>query len=203
MADPVLPLEIVFDAVKALFDDEGPPVACVFGWREVPKQINQGPGGAARVVFVPGLDGKAGEYMGARRPGRNPRPLRTLVESARVHCWAFDSTAPNDERAQYRAAMLLHDATVRAIELALRSADAPNVPGDGKSFDEPVWIRKDSERAFGAELAFTLRVEHAIFDVEHTEITNAQGQTTAVLAKDATAPGTSDGTAVIEQEISP
>lgn len=162
-----LALLLLYDDVAARFAAEAPTIQCSFGWREPTKQINQGAGGAARVVFEPGVERKAGKYTGARRPGRNPRPLRTMLESCTVRCWAFDASAPNDERAQYRAARLLHDATVRAIELSMRSKALANL--NPEPFTDPKWVGDGVERQFGAELQFTLQLESIVPDTPYDE----------------------------------
>lgn len=93
----------------------GPAVPTfAFGTREPAKR-----GDTRRVIFVPGDDsGNAGDYAPARNPGRNPRPLGTLRERFTLYVEAFDSTSPESELAQWKAARLLWDATVRAIYLA-------------------------------------------------------------------------------------
>jgi hypothetical protein len=96
----------------------GPAVpAFAFGTREPAKR-----GDTYRVTFVPGDDaGDAGEVRPARNPGRDPRPLHTLVETFTVYCEAFDNDAsgnPEVELLQWKAARLLWDGVIRAIYLS-------------------------------------------------------------------------------------
>lgn len=93
----------------------GPAVPVfAFGTREPAKR-----GDSLRVIFVPGDEaGDAGEVGPARNPGRDPRPLMTLGELFTVYCEAYDSTGPEVELAQWKAARLLWDAVMRAIYLS-------------------------------------------------------------------------------------
>lgn len=161
----VLALELVYEDVKARFALEAPDVAVVFGWRSPPNQLTQGTGRANRIAFVPGEAEKAGSYVGARAPGRNPRPLRTFIETCTVYCWAFDGATKalaNSDLAQWRAARLLHDAAIRAIELAMRKGSIANL--SRVPFTSPRWVKPDGERGFGAELGFVLSLESAVTD---------------------------------------
>jgi hypothetical protein len=189
-----LPSLLLVDAVQERLSTSLPLVKVSFGWREPNKQVNQGTGGAARVVFVPG-DGtnaqKAGEFRGARNAGMNPRPLATFVETLTVLCWAFDATDPNNERHQYRAARLLTDAVVVAIQLAWRG-EAANLPGVSVGLTDPEWVLKDVERRFGCELRFRVTVESLVLDTEDYAEQLAKGLFGAVLARDDEAPGTAD-----------
>lgn len=158
-------LRLLFQDVKDRFALEGPTANVVFGKREPAKQINQGPGRANRVVFVPGDPaGKAGKYEGAKiarvpLAERRIRSLGTLRELATVYCWAYDFDAPNDEAAQYEAARTLHDYVVRAI---YRS---PNVGHGSYTLLSPGWAQKSTERKFGAELFFLIEFEARILDL--------------------------------------
>lgn len=136
-------------------EDDPPPIACVFGWREPAKQINAGPAGAARVVLQPGdPSGKLGSLEGAKLPGRNPLPVATLVELATLYLWAVDSSDRSD-LAQYRAARRLHDLVVPIL---LR-----NFRGRWKLLAAD-WVRPELERPYGAELRLVIAVEALIAD---------------------------------------
>ncbi len=154
----VFALSTLVEDVRAQFTADELTANIAFGWREPAKAINQGVGGANRVLFVPGVDGKVGQYAPPRNPGRNPRPLRTLLEQATVLCWAVDTSAPNDELAQYEAARTLHDQVVRAIYLS------PNVGHGSFDISDPQWVASSTEKRFGAEIKFTLTVQAAITD---------------------------------------
>lgn len=166
MAADTLALEKLYLDIVARFTTEAPSVEILFGWREPAKQLNQGTGRANRVCIVPGIDGKAGSYDGAKRPGRNPRPLATFNESATVYVWAYDASGPNDELKQWKACRLLHDAVIRALELSTRSETGANVQLE---YSDPEWLGP-TERRFGAELRFVLDVESMIPDSPYTEV---------------------------------
>lgn len=158
----VFAVSLLYQDVVDRFADDELTANIVFGWREPAKQINQGPGRANRVCFVPGVDGKAGDYGPARFPGtRNdgsPRHLATFHELVSVYVWAFDGDAPNDELKQYEACRDLHDSVVRAIYLS------PNVKPRQMALSDPKWLVDRKERRFGVELVFTIEIEGAIVD---------------------------------------
>lgn len=157
-------LSLLFEDVKAQFTADATNANLVFGWQERTKRINQGLGGAARVVFEPGEDkGKAGQYgpsVQNRRPMalRATRSLGTFLESCTVECWAFDASAPGNEQVQYEAARWLHDLTIRAI---YRS---PRVGHGSFEIKDPTWITDKKELRFGAAIRFTLIVQAKIAD---------------------------------------
>ncbi|WP_156338488.1 hypothetical protein [Chondromyces crocatus] len=142
--------------MRQVFADESITAVVVLGEREPAKQLNQGPGRANRVVFAPGDEsGGAGEYAAARNPGRNPRPVRTLVALSRVYVWAYDGAAPNSEEAQYEAVWVLHDRTISAIHRKAHGTYQVTAPR---------WTNKVTERAFGKELVFMLQLEVPILE---------------------------------------
>lgn len=146
MADsPVLALEILHDAVVARFALDGTPCDFAFGWRE-PNRQGQLP--VANIVTMPGdPQGALGDMMGPRYPGAlTVRPLAGLWESFTVYIQAHDPDAPENERAQYRAARLLYDAWIRAVYLAAFGNWRINTQ---------TWITTKNERRFGAGLRIT------------------------------------------------
>jgi len=152
----ILAVERVFELVRERFAVEAPEVSVVFGWRKPGQQINQGNGRANRIVFVPGDDEAAGAWVGARQPGKLSRSLRTFLEPCTVYVWAFDGeNAANaaSSLAQWRACRLLLDATVRAIDLALRQL--VGIPDD-QAYTKAKWLIPEGERQFGAECRFVL-----------------------------------------------
>lgn len=158
-------LKLVHD-VREVFAEENVTANVVLGDRESAKQTNQGPGRANRVVFAPGDEnGGAGEYAAARNPGRNPRPVRTWIAIARVYCWSWDSSAPNDEEKQYEAVWTLHDWTVVAIH---RKAHGTY------QLSKPRWLNAVKERTFGKELVFMLQLEVPILDTPYPVVSDVQ-----------------------------
>lgn len=115
MADK-LALEHIFDTIKARFAVEVPACGLFFGWRAATEQISTFP----RIVFTPGQEGALGEFLPARDPGQNPRPLATLGELVTVEISAMDEAEPSSEIAQYRVTRFLMDDFFRALYHAAR-----------------------------------------------------------------------------------
>lgn len=108
----ILALPNLFDTVVAAFGAAGSTVDQAFGWSAPNQQYPSG----TRIVWTPGdPNGSLGEFLTAREPGRNPRPLATLGELFTVQIRSSDETAPNDERAQYQSARLLFDSWWSAV----------------------------------------------------------------------------------------
>jgi hypothetical protein len=178
----VFPLVALYQAVKQRFADEGTTANVVFGRRETAKQVNQGTGGANRVIFEPGRDGRMGSYLPAKYPGRDTRPLGCLREYATVYCWASaGGTGSNDESAHYEAARLLHDATYRSLYLASFDEVLCTL-----RFGDPSWILAKTERFYGYECQFTLDLEAMIPDAPYSMTSMTGAAITTVLAESLT-----------------
>lgn len=139
----------------------------VFGKRAIAQHLNQGPGRANRVVFVPGEgSGNLGAYGGATKgsasiassPGRNPIALWDWTISGRVFVWAFDGEAPEDELAQWRAMVELHDAVVTAIHSYEPGFYRLRAPVDVS----PALV----ERRFGMEMSFVVDLIQPVLAIE-------------------------------------
>ena len=192
-----LAFEILYDGVKAKLAEDGNTCAVVFGQREVAKRINGGPGQANRVVFAPGDEkgaiGEYGEATKARLPSfqnrSTPRTLFTLGELFRVYCWAFDSSDPENELAQYRAARFLHDQVVRALYHA----------GHGTFIlTKPTIVPIGVERKFGCEIVINLTIiaklpddPGPVADPDFATVKPTTGIGPSILEK--VPPGTEDG----------
>lgn len=163
MADTLALSKLVAD-VEAYFDAAAATTVFAFGWREPTKQTNQGPGRANRILFVPGDDSGEDADMGkdapARNPGRNPRPIGTLVESFTVYVWAYDGTAPENELKQYEAARFLYDAWRAAMYHAARGTF---------TIEKQAWRTKSKERRLGAEIRALCTVQAMIPDTPWRE----------------------------------
>lgn len=159
---PPLRLPALFETVRhILIERDQGTMSVTWGARESGKQVNQGLGRANRVIFKPGKAKKIGKYEPARRPGGNPRTLFRLRELAEIRIWAADTTAPNDELAQYKAVMALHGQVVRALYHA----------GHGTfTLEDPEWVTKDIERPFGMEMTVTLSIDHPLYDATNDEV---------------------------------
>lgn len=152
-----LSLDYLFDRIVTQSAERlDPAPACFFGWREPGKQLNQGTGGANRILLVPGdPGGKVGDIEGGKRPGRDPNGLATMVEVATLYLWSYDATDPTDARLQWRAARRLHDVVIPLCIRAFR--------GRWKQMAK-TWLRSDLERPFGAEMQVVFAVESMIPD---------------------------------------
>jgi hypothetical protein len=158
--------------VGAFLAANGVTATVEVGWKRRPQQLNQGPLGANRVVFIPSDEkGEAGSLKPVRFPGqRTVRDgegapvgnIRSLLEWERqvvVSIWASDRTTPgdpNNEAAQIEAVETLFEWVVRATHAA-PGAFASVTWGD-PTFTVP------AERSFGLELLAPLTFSHPIFD---------------------------------------
>jgi len=151
-------------AVSKLFADVSADLAehaitanVVFGWRELAKQVNQGPGQANRVVFVPGTvpDGDMGKDLPARNPGRVPRPIATVAEIVTIEVWGYDASAPENELKQYEAARFLYD----AVRAAVYRSSHGTYTIEGQN-----WVTEKTERRFGAAIRIELAIQAMIPD---------------------------------------
>jgi hypothetical protein len=156
MAD-TLALERLFKAVVKRFGDEGTEVPNLFGGR---KPAERG-GSQNRIVWVPGdPSGAAGELVGARQPGRNPRPIATLLEMFTVYVEGRDVVNMDleNELAQYKATRLIFDAWYRAAYLSARKLLVVKSAS---------WMVDRTVRRHGATLRVVCTVEAMIPDVAY------------------------------------
>ncbi len=147
-----LALDAVYDVLVTESADRLDPAPAVhFGWREAPKQVNQGAGGANRIVLQPGdPSGKVGDLSGGKMPGRNPPPVATLAEIGTLYLWAVDLSDSTDARKQWIATRRLFDVVIASLQR--------NFTGRWKILSNK-WIRTDLERPFGAEIELVFAVE--------------------------------------------
>lgn len=155
----------LYDTVKAAL----PTVSVAFGEREIGKQTNQGPGRANRVVFAPGDEsGSLGPLEGARSPGPNLR-MRGVVGrrlarvlwnwqlAGRMYVWAYDGSAPNDERKQWDAFVALYERVVEACH---------RYESGGYSLGPPKDTRKTVERRFGFEAVTLVTIGQPVLSTD-------------------------------------
>ncbi len=157
--------------VASFFAANGVTAAVSVGWRERDKVLNQGSGGANRVVFIPSsLTGDAGAIAPVRFPGdRNVRataadaPIATIrslgswERTVSVSVWAADRSDPTNESAQIEATETLLEWVMRAVH------SAPGAFADaqfGKVLMTPL-----TQRSYGLELSVELSFKQPIFDV--------------------------------------
>jgi hypothetical protein len=166
----VFALEKLFDDVVARFATEGPwitppivsppapgvPVPNEFGWKKPEQQKLRG----NRIIWVPGDDdsGDAGEYLPARQIAGNPRNLARVGELFTVYIVGEDKAQPENERAQYNAARVLHDAWFRAVWLAAFGTF---------KFNKPKWFGDAKERRRGATLRVLGTIDSPLPDTIH------------------------------------
>jgi hypothetical protein len=157
--------------VASFFAANGITAVVDVGWRKRDRQINQGPGGANRVVFTPSNDDGDGGSMGpVRFPGnRNVRDavdsppvatIRSLASWERlvlVSVWGVDSTDQQNESAQIEATETLLEWVVRAVHSAPGAFAAA-------SFGKVKWT-PPPERSFGLEARVELTFSQPIYDV--------------------------------------
>lgn len=150
MAD-ILALEKLFDDVSARFASESTNAVNVFGWKAPAHQLTSN-----RIAWVPGApSGALGDDAPARNPGRNPRPIATLLEQFHVVISASDGTAPEDERAQYHATRVLRDAWQRACYLAAHGTFG---------IKSQQWLVDKTQRRFGAAIVAVCWIEAMVPD---------------------------------------
>lgn len=151
-------------SVRTYFTSNAVTATARLGWKQPTQQINQGPGGANRVIFIPSdPSGRGGSLDGgARQPG--PRVFggdttaRSLVSWKRlvtVSVWAVDTSDPHDEEKQIEAVEDLFEWTIRAVH-AYAHADA--------RWGEVVWTVSPIEHVFGRELRAALTLNLPMFD---------------------------------------
>lgn len=163
-------------AVQAFLTDNSVNARVEVGWRRRNQQLNQGPGGANRVVFTPSADdsGAGGSlipprFVGPRtvydkdplavdptRPVATMRALRDWQRRALVSVWAVDVTRREDEAAQIEAVETLFEWVMRAVH---------GSPGAfaAVTWGDVTWT-PPGERAFGLELRAGLTFTHPVFD---------------------------------------
>lgn len=157
------------DTVRAFFTAQGVTANVEVGWRRRPQQINQGTGGANRVVFSPSIGDSGGAIVSARFPGNrrvrdgsgnlvgDVRSLQDWTRECTVSVWAVDATDLHNEELQIAATESLFEWVVRAVHVA------PGAFAEAK-FTDVKWTIP-AERSYGVELLASLTFKHPIFDV--------------------------------------
>jgi hypothetical protein len=167
--------------VRAYFDANGIAAKVSAGWTARYRQDNQGPGGASRVVFVPGdfdpgggppkvLDGGEIDRDGAMNQiGLNPS-LRTLAWHHAVYTacvWGVHPEKPQDEEAQLWATKALLHRTVRAMHLAVDPETGQGAGfGNIESWGKLRYTLPPGEMGYGREAVFRFVLLEPLFDQE-------------------------------------
>jgi hypothetical protein len=168
----VLALELLYEDVVARFAEERPGIEQPFGWREPQKRL-----AGRRIVWVPGDDDDVGEIGTPTKPGRNPRPLYTLDELCTIYVKGYDTTQPENERAQWRACRLLLDDVLRALYLSAHTR---------VSMRGLRWVNDKNERRAGAAVRLVIAIESMVPDADvDTSTTNSATTLSLLDASDA------------------
>jgi hypothetical protein len=164
-------------AIVALFQDvasyiaahwPGDAPAVVFGIRARWQQLNDGIGGANRIVVIPGtLDGDDGDAAGVVGPGSfeetgAARGLYTQAKAVTFSLWAGNDTTPDaitDEAAQQNAIEQMQEFVYRAVK-------ASSFGGANAIWGKHKYNRKPAELRFGAEYLMNLELDSTFFDLD-------------------------------------
>ena len=161
--------------VRDFFADQSVTANVLVGYRELPKQLNQGPGGANRVVFLPGdPNGAAGKVSPPRDVGwrevadpaddtgtrvlASLRCLATWERQFTISIWAQDETNLRDELLQVVAVETLFERVVQGVEHVSRAS------GVNCGWGSAAWM-PTLENTRGAEIRVGLALYHPFFDV--------------------------------------
>ncbi len=150
--------------VRTYFTSRGYTASVAVGWKPATYRINEGPGGANRVVFIPSNpNGKGGRITIAQKthtlPG--PEPIGTWEQVGVASFWAADASsqaALADEEKQFEAVNTLFEKTVEAVRAV---AHAAFVWGDTE------WVLDPLEHSFGRELRVGFQLKSALFDRDY------------------------------------
>jgi hypothetical protein len=154
--------EKLFNDVVARFASDGTAVPNEFGWRTPSKRGAE----QNRICWVPGdPSDAAGDVGPAQQPGRNPRPLGTLNELFTIYIEARDSSEPENELKQYRAARSIFDAWYRAVYLKPLDGE----PRQKLTVKAPSWVRGRKVRVNGATMRVVCSLPAMIPDTAYTE----------------------------------
>lgn len=182
-----LALEKLYTDVKTRLDTETPGIAIDFGWKKRARwqTANQ------RLVWQPGDATDAlGAFLGAKYPGRNPRPLATIGELFTVFIGAADPSDLQNELANYKATRLLFDAWWRAVYLAAHGTVA---------IVSAKWATNRTELRHGEELIVVASVEAMVPDEPYTLAPDdTSAAITPSIGSTITGPGTDDNEMIVE-----
>jgi hypothetical protein len=138
------------------------PVVGTTGWKQREQQLNQGPGQANRVLFIPGTfpDGAdEGEQVPPiRRKGVQFRVIATWKRIVTASIWAVDTTDRNNEEKQILACDRLHQLVVAA----LRWVAVGDFDGTGKVRRDP---KQSANMGFGIERLFEFVHQEEVLDL--------------------------------------
>lgn len=167
--------------IRAFFATNEISAVVRVGWVDRNRQTNQGPGGANRVVLIPGVfDATSGGPPKPLKAGRIDRDgpshayddktvrMRTVAfwhEAVTCMVWGVDPDFPTDEERQIEATEGLLELTLRALK---NSVDPESGMSAGfanlETFGDAVWTMPPAEMSFGRELAFGFELLVPLYD---------------------------------------
>lgn len=158
------------DAVRAYLPTIGVTTTVTpVGWRYRTFNVNQGPGGANRVSFIPGkIDptspappkvvdggtfyqpkfGNAGKPLGANA---NPRRLLSWERIVSLSVWAVDTTDTSNDELQLAALENLVEATFQAMHNGIDPVSGLNVGLADIEMQDSLIVAPPVEQSFGRE----------------------------------------------------
>lgn len=144
--------------VRSFFVDNGVTASVSVGWKAPTKRINEGPGGANRVVLIPtDPSGRAGRFVIGTTTHHTPKPIATWEQNIVVAVWAVDASSPDalaDDEKQFTAVNDLLENTMEAIRGV---AHAAAIPGEINFLLEPL------ELAYGREARVSYVLKSELF----------------------------------------
>jgi hypothetical protein len=143
------------------------PPTVAFGWRAREQILNQGPGGANRILVIPGdpQSGDAGTLVRGKLASVNPRTLLEHDEIWTLSIWGVDNTAPVDEGKQASAAKALLELAVQAVHNAVDPDTGDPVGVANLRWGSVRWINTTSTNLyFGRELQVRVTQKGPLFD---------------------------------------
>lgn len=167
----------------------GSTATCSFGWREREKILNQGPGGASRIVVIPGDpdSGDAGTFERGHQVSTNPRVLLTWAKLATLSVWGVNASS----EANLQNESLQATATENLLELAVQALHNAVDPETGDRlgvaqirWQSLKWSTRNTNMYFGRELLCPFIQKGPLFDFTYAVTTTA----TAVVNRDEESP---------------
>lgn len=151
-------LVALVQAVRARLAADGVTAVCELGWRRRDIQINQGPGGANRIIFIPGDGGRLSRDT---RGKWNPAPLASDDMRVVMSVWAVDPVDTYDEEKQIEATETLREIAMNAVNTAVDAALNQALGVANIIWGEWKWSAELREMNFGREMLvnFTLKTQ--------------------------------------------
>jgi hypothetical protein len=164
------------DATAAYFvANDVPAVVARVGLKYRTFQVNQGPGGGSRVVFIPGefdgsLDPKPMKLSELAMPRKNvtdtgnPRELFKRTLNVTLSIWAVDTSKLSDEEAQWCATSDLAELTIQGARNG-QDPESGKYPGLANLLPYAEILNRTAiENTFGFELLLQCRLGSVYLD---------------------------------------